>query len=113
MAVVHLLFHSLIGHKEYRFVLLTAALLVILAAIGTADLLRWVPRGRLMIAAAGVMAVWAGGSAALAAGNFRPHWSMEAGLADALDRAGRPAKPRGPALSPPPGAAAGRHGPPH
>src|SRR3546814_9404005 len=77
MAVVHLLFHSLIGHKEYRFVLLTAALLVILAAIGTADLLRRVPRGRLMIAAAGVMAVWAGGSAALAAGNFRPHRSEE------------------------------------
>src|SRR3546814_7208006 len=53
MAVVHLLFHSLIGHKEYSFVLLTAALLVILAAIGTADLLLRVQRGRLMLAAEG------------------------------------------------------------
>jgi hypothetical protein len=109
MAVVHLLFHSLIGHKEYRFVLLTAALLVILAAIGTADLLRRVPRRRLMIAAAGAMAVWAGGSAALGVGNFRPNWSMEAGLADALDRAGRPAETCGLALYRPRGTVAGSY----
>src|SRR3546814_10118896 len=55
------------------------------------------------------MAVWAGGSAALAAGNFRPHWSMEAGLADALDRAGRPAKTCGLALYRPRGTVAGSY----
>jgi hypothetical protein len=33
-AVVHLLLHSLIGHKEYRFVLFTTSALVLLAAFG-------------------------------------------------------------------------------
>lgn len=98
MAVVHLLFHSLIGHKEYRFVLVSAALLIILAALGTADLLRRVPRRRLVLATTGAMVIWAAASAALAAGNFRPNWSMETGLAAALDRAGRPAKTCGLAL---------------
>lgn len=109
MAVVHLLFHSLIGHKEYRFVLVSAALLVILAAIGSADLLRHVARRRLALATAGAMAVWAGGSAALAAGNFAPNWTMEAGLADALERAGRPAKTCGLALYRPRTTVAGSH----
>ncbi len=109
MAVAHLAFHSMIGHKEYRFVLLTAVLLIILAAIGTADLLRRVPRRRLMIAVAGATAVWAGGSAALAAGNFRPNWSMEAGLADALERAGRPEKTCGLALYRPRATVAGSY----
>lgn len=90
IALVHLGFHSLVAHKEYRFVLASTALLVILAAIGTAELLRRLPRRRLTLAAAGAMLAWAGGSAALAMGNFRPSWSMEAGLAEALDRAGRP-----------------------
>lgn len=98
MAVVHLLIHSLIGHKEYRFVLPSAALLIILAAIGTADLLRLVSRRRLGLATAGALAIWAGGSAALAAGNFAPNWTMEAGLAQALERAGRPDKTCGLAL---------------
>src|SRR3546814_11774527 len=57
------------------------------------------------------MAVWAGGSAALEAGNFRPHWSMEAGPADALDRAGRPAKTCGLAPYRPRGTVAGSHAP--
>lgn len=109
MAGVHLLFHSLIGHKEYRFVLVSAALLVILAAIGSADLLRRVPRRRLALATAGAMTVWAGSSAALGAGNFRPAWSMEAGLADALERAGRPAKTCGLALYRPRGTVAGSY----
>lgn len=109
MAVVHLLFHSLIGHKEYRFVLVSATLLVILAAIGTADLLRHVPRRRLALATAGAMIIWAGGSAALGAGNFRPSWSMEAGLADALERAGRPASTCGLALYRPRATVAGSY----
>ncbi|WDS38107.1 hypothetical protein [Pseudoxanthomonas sp.] len=42
VALVNVLAHSLIPHKEYRFILLSAVLLVLLAAIGSADLmLRW------------------------------------------------------------------------
>ncbi|ODP37576.1 hypothetical protein BFL28_17020 [Sphingomonas turrisvirgatae] len=39
-ALVNLAVHSLIGHKEYRFILLTTAILVALAAIGSVDVLR-------------------------------------------------------------------------
>ena len=98
MAVVHLLVHSLIGHKEYRFVLVSAALLVILAAIGSADLLRHVPRRRLALATSAAIIAWTASSAALSAGNFAPNWTMEAGLAEALERAGAPAKTCGLAL---------------
>ncbi|WP_286712779.1 MULTISPECIES: hypothetical protein [unclassified Sphingomonas] len=90
VALVHLGFHSLIGHKEYRFVLASTALLVILAAIGSAELLRRLPRRRLALATAGTLALWGMASAALAAGHFRPNWSLEADLAAALERAGRP-----------------------
>lgn len=109
MAVVHLLVHSLIGHKEYRFVLPSLSLLIILAAMGSADLLRLVPRRRLMLATAGALTVWAGGSAALAMGNFAPNWRMEAGLAEALDRAGRPEKTCGLALYRPRATVAGSY----
>jgi hypothetical protein len=37
MAVVNLIFHSLIAHKEYRFILLSVVAAVLLAAIGTVD----------------------------------------------------------------------------
>lgn len=98
IALVHLGFHSAVGHKEYRFVLASTALLVILAAIGSADLLRKVPRRRLALATAGTLAAWGATSAALAGGHFRPNWTMEADLAAALERAGRPAATCGLAL---------------
>ena len=42
MAVVNLAFHSLIGHKEYRFIFLSVAIFVIIAALGSADwIIRW------------------------------------------------------------------------
>lgn len=61
-AVVHLVFHSLIAHKEYRFVELSAVLFVTLAAIGTVDAIdrlhrrrpHW-PRPALL---AGAAALW-------------------------------------------------------
>ncbi|MFS2108228.1 hypothetical protein ACCC88_00955 [Sphingomonas sp. Sphisp140] len=90
VGLVHLGFHSAVGHKEYRFVLASTALLVILAAIGSADLLRKLPRRRLLLATAGTLTVWGSTSAALALGHFRPNWTMEADLAAALERAGRP-----------------------
>jgi len=36
-AVVNIAFHSLIAHKEYRFIFLSVALLIIAAALGSAD----------------------------------------------------------------------------
>ena len=43
-ALVNLFAHTLIAHKEYRYILLTTMLLAILAALGTADAIRWVRR---------------------------------------------------------------------
>lgn len=43
-AAAILLSHSLIGHKEYRFILPAVACLLILAAIGTAEVLVWARR---------------------------------------------------------------------
>ena len=37
VALANIAFHSLIGHKEYRFVFLSIALLVMVAALGSAD----------------------------------------------------------------------------
>jgi hypothetical protein len=37
MAVANIAFHSLIGHKEYRFIFLSVALFIIIAALGSAD----------------------------------------------------------------------------
>jgi hypothetical protein len=78
-AAVNLLLHSLIGHKEYRFIFLSVALLVIVAAIGSAELIRRLqPRLSLkagLLAAAALIPVWFGASAALASGSSLPnHW---------------------------------------
>ncbi|MGE0668179.1 MAG: hypothetical protein AB7O49_16605 [Sphingomonadales bacterium] len=43
-ALVNLAVHSAIPHKEPRFMLFSAVLLVILAALGTAELLNWLAR---------------------------------------------------------------------
>ncbi len=98
IALVHLACHSLIAHKEYRFVLASSTLLVLLAAIGSADLLRRVPRERLALATIAALTAWAGTSAVLARGNFAPSWTMETDLAEALEKAGRPGKTCGLAL---------------
>lgn len=71
MAIANLVVHSAIGHKEYRFVLLTTAILIVLAAIGSVEWLRRIDRhvaarGR-RIAAAALILGWASVSAALAA----------------------------------------------
>jgi hypothetical protein len=44
--VFNLAVHSLIGHKEYRFVELTSAALVLLAAIGSVNVWQWVEKRR-------------------------------------------------------------------
>jgi hypothetical protein len=37
VAIVNIAFHSLIGHKEYRFIFLSITLLIIIAALGSVD----------------------------------------------------------------------------
>ncbi len=39
-AIVNLILHSMIGHKEYRFIFLTSTILILLAALGSVDLMR-------------------------------------------------------------------------
>jgi GPI mannosyltransferase 3 len=70
-AILNLAAHSLIGHKEYRFIFLTTAIFVLLSAIGTVDVLGWLrrrfaPRTPLWTALAAIP-LWAGVSASLAA----------------------------------------------
>jgi hypothetical protein len=80
MAVANLVVHSAIGHKEYRFVLLTTAILIILAAIGSAEWARRLaprlpPRTARFLPAALVL-LWVGASASFAAGDrMRPRWT--------------------------------------
>ena len=77
-ALTNVLIHSAIAHKEYRYILLTTMLLALLAAIGTADAIRWARRrssaGRWthlpLIAASG----WLAASASVAAGGPMRHW---------------------------------------
>jgi len=74
-ALVNLLLHSLIGHKEYRFVFLTSAALVTLSAVGWAVMLqmaarRW-PGARARMPAIGVAAAWGTASLLLADGDRR------------------------------------------
>ena len=74
-AIFNLAVHSLVGHKEYRFIELTSASLVLLAALGSVNAWRWLERrsGKTSSATAtlaGLMVAWAGASAWL--GRDRP-----------------------------------------
>jgi hypothetical protein len=80
MAVTNLVVHSAIGHKEFRFVLLTTAVLVILAAIGSVEWLqrlqKRLPERATRFAPAALILMWLGISAAFAAGDrMRPRWT--------------------------------------
>ncbi len=92
-AALNIALLSLIGHKEYRFILLSTTILVLLAALGSVDLVRnWCTRTgrspRRWIAALAL--AWAAGSASLAAGptmaaQWRAH-EPELGLVAAAGR---------------------------
>jgi len=86
-AMLNIALLSLIGHKEYRFILLSTTILVLLAALGSVDLLEaW--RARIKRApgrwTAALVLLWTAGSASLAAGpTMAPRWaehSAELGL---------------------------------
>lgn len=81
-ALVNLAVHMAIGHKEYRFIWLTVEILVLLSAIASAHLLcrildRWQTGARARgVAAALLIAGWAGSSVALAANDrIWPNWN--------------------------------------
>lgn len=90
-AIVHLAAHSLIAHKEYRFGLVAVALIIILAAIGTGDVLdrvsRQRPRHRIGVA---MLAAWVVVSAALAVSpTYRYRWTTFGSLETLTTAAGR------------------------
>ncbi|MGN6819989.1 MAG: hypothetical protein ACTHJR_15080 [Sphingomonas sp.] len=75
-ALVNLAVHLAIGHKEYRFILLTTEITILLAAIGSVDAAERL-RGRLSTRAALVLviALWSAASATLAASDVAdPGW---------------------------------------
>lgn len=74
MALAVIATHSLIAHKEYRFILLGAGLLVTLAAIGSVDLVDRFSRRRSVIA---VLAIWLVASAFIAVRHpFAINWTV-------------------------------------
>lgn len=93
-ALVNLGVHLAIGHKEYRFILLTSEITILLAAIGSVDVverLRGKVPFRMLIAA--ILSVWAVSSAALAASDTVDlNWRrFESGNRLAREAAVRPA----------------------
>jgi hypothetical protein len=85
-ALVNLAVHSAIPHKEYRFILLTTAILVVLAALGTADILRRYrnPRAPLLLAGGWFVLSIACG----ALGSSAAQWGQNAKLIAAWRTAG-------------------------
>ncbi|MBR1201272.1 MULTISPECIES: 4-amino-4-deoxy-L-arabinose transferase [unclassified Bradyrhizobium] len=85
VALVNLVFHSLIAHKEYRFIFLSVVLLTIVAALGSADWVQWLRtkvawrRWALPI----VLGGWALLSVALAGASedMREYWTRGVGAA--------------------------------
>ena len=84
IAVVNIAFHNLIGHKEYRFIFLSVALLVIVAALGSVD---WIPSQSSRWRRFGVPLIavgWIGVSVSLAATGKMPMYWMRGVGADRL-----------------------------
>ncbi|HLZ79854.1 MAG TPA: hypothetical protein VKQ09_11005 [Sphingomonas sp.] len=79
-ALANLGFHMAIAHKEYRFILLSSTLLILLAAMGSGELIDWVKRTRSADAAKRGLAVlltgWLLASVSLAgAAELRGDWT--------------------------------------
>lgn len=79
VAILNLVVHSTIAHKEYRFIFLTVTILVIIAAIGSAELTTRIS-SRLGIKPVysifATMLLWLGSSAALSVGEpMKTRWA--------------------------------------
>jgi hypothetical protein len=89
-ALANLVFHSAITHKEYRFILFTMVVAVILAAIGTVDWVRAVARkdgaeaGREKLRF--LLIVWIAASLSCAVGGYRTQWMKFGPEMDAFSR---------------------------
>jgi hypothetical protein len=84
-ALVNFAVHTLIPHKELRFVLLSIALVVILAGLGTAEVVAWLSRGRgrRVLTGSTVIAClsWSAASIHLAMGpEMAPAWRLYSNL---------------------------------
>ncbi len=93
-AVVHIVLLSMIGHKEYRFILLSTTLLVMLAAFGSVDLVQaWSSRRSrpARLAAWGVLLLaWSATSATLATSEMmRTRWSGHSPELNLMAKAGQ------------------------
>src|SRR5262249_5208561 len=84
-ALANLIFHSLIAHKEYRFVFLSVALFNIVAALGSADWVQWLRArgGWRRVALPIVLGGWTLLSVALAGASegMRDYWTRGVGAA--------------------------------
>jgi len=84
-AVAVLVTHSLIGHKEYRFIFPAVACLVILAGVGSGDVVDWIRRRArdrrwVRLALPACLAAWVLMSLALSLGPFqRDAWTANGG----------------------------------
>lgn len=76
VALLNLVLHSLISHKEYRFIMASNAIFIILAALTVAELVRQGPRQRFKLILASTLGVWVLGSVVLANGAFKPYWTF-------------------------------------
>jgi len=93
-ALINIALLSLIGHKEYRFILLSTTILVMLAALGSVDLMiAWCRRhDRRPGMATGILllTLWAAASASLAASaTMRPKWTFLSPELSLMSDAGR------------------------
>jgi hypothetical protein len=81
-ALAVLVSHSLIAHKEYRFIYPAVALCIVLAAVGTGEAVAWIgarTRSRSLLAPVAATSLWVGASVVLAARS--PEWTRgRAGL---------------------------------
>ena len=89
-AWVNIVFHQMIGHKEWRYLWLSVAILVVLAAIGSVNATRgtWfgfrIKRPRQAVVVGGIVAAWGALSLLLASGEFyREYWRAD-GVASRL-----------------------------
>ena len=88
VAIINILFHSLIPHKEYRFIFLSSALIIFLAAIGTAEIVQLTKSSRARNTGV-ACATWVFGSVfAAVIQPMRGYWHGSQDLLETLVRAG-------------------------